>query len=581
MKRIFNYVLKHKALLIVPSIAMLIGIIADMFNPYFSKVIIGDVIQGGKTNLLLGALLGLLFVTVLRTILGYVKEYLFDVLSAEVNIDIKQELFDHIQSLPFSYFDNMNTGELMSRINEDVENIWKTISFGLRLFVENIIYFVLATSMMFYLNWKLALACLVIMLPIAYIAIVFEKKEGVVYDKISDQSAELNTTAQENIAGVRLVKAFARENHEIFKFLNMNKENYKLNMEQSNIVAKYLPQTEFLTNLAQVIMIVLGGILIIRKDSTGLDVATLVAFQGYMTMLVWPMKNLGWLTNMLAQNSASAKKIFAILDTKSNIKNIENPVTPSEIKGHIVFDNVTFTYNDQEVLKNINLDIKADSTVAIMGTTGSGKTSLINLIGRYYDSSEGSIIIDGVNVKDLDLKALRKNMSIVPQDTFLFSDTILENIKIGNKNASMEEIEQACEMACAMEFIKDLDQGFDTIIGERGIGLSGGQKQRLAIARALVRKGSIMILDDATSALDMETEYELLKNLNSLNKKATTFIIAHRISAVKNADLILYLENGKIVEKGNHNELLALKGRYYDIYCDQFKDFEDVEREVV
>lgn len=581
MKRIFNYVLKHKALLIVPSIAMLIGIIADMFNPYFSKVIIGDVIQGGKTNLLLGALLGLLFVTVLRTILGYVKEYLFDVLSAEVNIDIKQELFDHIQSLPFSYFDNMNTGELMSRINEDVENIWKTISFGLRLFVENIIYFVLATSMMFYLNWKLALACLVIMLPIAYIAIVFEKKEGVVYDKISDQSAELNTTAQENIAGVRLVKAFARENHEIFKFLNMNKENYKLNMEQSNIVAKYLPQTEFLTNLAQVIMIVLGGILIIRKDSTGLDVATLVAFQGYMTMLVWPMKNLGWLTNMLAQNSASAKKIFAILDTKSNIKNIENPVTPSEIKGHIVFDNVTFTYNDQEVLKNINLDIKAGSTVAIMGTTGSGKTSLINLIGRYYDSSEGSIIIDGVNVKDLDLKALRKNMSIVPQDTFLFSDTILENIKIGNKNASMEEIEQACEMACAMEFIKDLDQGFDTIIGERGIGLSGGQKQRLAIARALVRKGSIMILDDATSALDMETEYELLKNLNSLNKKATTFIIAHRISAVKNADLILYLENGKIVEKGNHNELLALKGRYYDIYCDQFKDFEDVEREVV
>jgi len=581
MKRIFNYVLKHKALLIIPSIAMLMGIIADMFNPYLAKIIVGDVIQQGKTNLLLGALLGLLMVSVLRTILGYVKEYLFDVLSAEVNKDIKQDLFDHILTLPFSYFDNMNTGELMSRINEDVENIWKTISFGLRLFVENIIYFILATSLLFYLNWKLALACLVLMLPIAYIAIVFEKKVGTTYDKISDQAAILNTTAQENIAGVRLVKAFAREKHEIFKFLRMNKENYELNMEQSGIVAKYLPQTEFLTNLAQVVMIIIGGILIIRKDPTGLDVATLVAFQGYMSMLVWPMKNLGWLTNMLAQNSASAKKIFTILDTDSDIKNIENPVVPSEIKGHIVFDNVTFKYNDQEVLNNINLDIKPGSTVAIMGTTGSGKSSIINLIGRYYDPSEGSIIIDGVNVKNLDLKTLRKNMSVVPQDTFLFSDSILENIRIGNKNASMEEIAQACEMACAMEFIQDLEEGFDTIIGERGIGLSGGQKQRLAITRALVRKGSIMILDDATSALDMETEYELLKNLNSLNKKATTFIIAHRISAVKNADLIVYLENGQIVEKGTHNELLALKGRYYDIYCDQFKDFEDVESEVV
>ena len=581
MKRIFNYVLKHKALLIIPSIAMLMGIIADMFNPYLAKIIVGDVIQQGKTNLLLGALLGLLMVSVLRTILGYVKEYLFDVLSAEVNKDIKQDLFDHILTLPFSYFDNMNTGELMSRINEDVENIWKTISFGLRLFVENIIYFILATSLLFYLNWKLALACLVLMLPIAYIAIVFEKKVGTTYDKISDQAAILNTTAQENIAGVRLVKAFAREKHEIFKFLRMNKENYELNMEQSGIVAKYLPQTEFLTNLAQVVMIIIGGILIIRKDPTGLDVATLVAFQGYMSMLVWPMKNLGWLTNMLAQNSASAKKIFTILDTDSDIKNIENPVVPSEIKGHIVFDNVTFKYNDQEVLNNINLDIKPGITVAIMGTTGSGKSSIINLIGRYYDPSEGSIIIDGVNVKNLDLKTLRKNMSVVPQDTFLFSDSILENIRIGNKNASMEEIAQACEMACAMEFIQDLEEGFDTIIGERGIGLSGGQKQRLAITRALVRKGSIMILDDATSALDMETEYELLKNLNSLNKKATTFIIAHRISAVKNADLIVYLENGQIVEKGTHNELLALKGRYYDIYCDQFKDFEDVESEVV
>ncbi|WP_139905953.1 ABC transporter ATP-binding protein [Clostridium thermarum] len=580
MKRLFNYVLRYKALIIVPSLAMLVSILLDMFNPYLSKVIVDQIITDGQTQLLASVMLALLGITLARAILGYVKEYLFDALSAKVNIDIKQDLFDHIQSLPFSYFDNMNTGELMSRINEDVENIWRTISFGLRLFVENIIYFVLATSILFYYSWKLAVACLVIMIPIAYIAIKFEKKIGETYEKLSDQGAELNTAAQENIAGVRLVKAFAREKHEILKFLNLNKENYKLNMEQSSVVGKYFPQIEFLTNLSLVIMVVLGGALIIWGND-GLTIGTLVAFNGYIWMLIWPMRNLGWLTNMLAQNSASAKKIFAILDTKSDIKNSENPVIPEEIKGHITFDNVSFKYNNQEVLDNINLDIKAGSTVAIMGTTGSGKTSIINLIGRYYDVSEGSLTIDSTDVKDLDLKTLREHMSIVPQDTFLFSDTIAENIRMGNRNASMEQIIKACEMACAMEFINDLEDGFDTLIGERGIGLSGGQKQRLAIARALVRKSSIMILDDATSALDMETEYQLLKNLNSLHKEATTFIIAHRISAVKNADIILYMENGRILEKGTHQELLALRGKYYEIYCDQFKDFEDVESEVV
>jgi ATP-binding cassette subfamily B protein len=559
---------------------MLVSIIIDMFNPYLAKVIIDDIIKDKQTQLLATVLLALLGITLTRAIFGYVKEYLFDALSAKVNIDIKQDLFDHIQSLPFSYFDSMNTGELMSRINEDVENVWRTISFGLRLFVENVIYFVLATSILFYYNWKLAAACLVIMIPIAYIAIKFEKKIGETYGKLSDQGAELNTAAQENIAGVRLVKAFAREKHEILKFLNLNKENYKLNMEQSTVVGKYFPQIEFLTNVSLVIMVVLGGALIIWDDK-GLTIGTLVAFNGYIWMLIWPMRMLGWLTNMLAQNSASAKKIFAILDTTSDIKNSDNAVIPEAIKAHIVFDGVSFKYNDQEILSNIKLDIKAGSTVAIMGTTGSGKTSIINLIGRYYDVSEGSVTIDGINVKDLDIKTLRDHMSIVPQDTFLFSDTIRENIRMGNRNASMEEITKACEMACAMEFINELEDGFDTLIGERGIGLSGGQKQRLAIARALVRNSSIMILDDATSALDMETEYQLLKNLNSLHKEATTFIIAHRISAVKNADIILYVDNGRIVEKGTHQELLALRGRYYEIYCDQFKDFEDVESEVV
>jgi ATP-binding cassette subfamily B protein len=578
MKQILKYVWKYKLLVVAPTLAMLISIIIDMFNPYLNRVMVDDILMQKKTELLWIVLVGLAGIALSRSILGYVKEYIFDVLSAKINIDLKQDLFDHIQSLSFSYFDGMNTGELMSRIGEDIDNVWRTISFGLRLFVENVFYFVIATSILFYLNWKLALACILIMAPIAYIAMRLEKKIGESYGKLSDQGVILNTTAQENIAGVRLVKAFAREKHEILKFLGMNKDNYKLAMEQSGIIAKYVPEIELLTNIAIIIMIALGGILVIRQDMT---IGTLVAFNGYIWMLIWPMRMLGWLTNMLAQNNASAKRIFEIMNTVSSIQDKKDAISINDIRGHVQFKNVSFKYNDEIILENINIDVKPRSTVAIMGTTGSGKSSIINLIGRYYDVSEGSITIDGIDVRELAIKPLRSQMSVVSQDTFLFSETIEQNIKLGNHNASMDEVREACRNACALDFIDELEEGFDTVVGERGIGLSGGQKQRISIARALARDAKILVLDDATSALDMETEYELLKNLHHKRNKATTFIIAHRISAVKNADQILYVENGKIVERGTHDELLKLRGKYYEIYCDQFKDFEDIESEVV
>ena len=274
-------------------------------------------------------------------------------------------------------------------------------------------------------------------------------------------------------------------------------------------------------------------------------------------------------------------KIFAIMDKDPSIKTKENFKDVKNIKGNIKFEGVNFKYDDKLVLKNINLDIKAGSTVAIMGATGAGKSSLINLIGRYYDTCKGSIKIDGIDIKEYNLEFLRKNMAIVPQETFLFSETILNNIKFSNENASFEEIKEASKLACANEFIEGLELGYNTEIGERGIGLSGGQKQRIAIARALVRKAKILILDDSTSALDMETEHELLKNLSNRKHESTTFIIAHRISAVKNADLIIYLEDGQIKESGTHDELLKKKGRYYDIYNDQFRDFNLLEEEVI
>jgi len=549
-----------------------------MFEPYFQKLFIDKVIANGERNLIPYLIGGILIINIIKALFGYIKQYLFDYLSVKVTKDLKEDLFNHIQKLPFKYFDTMNTGELMSRIGEDVENIWRTISFGLRLFFENALYFIFSTVILFYLNWKLALACLVIMLPIALIAMKLEKKMLDSFEQISDQGAIINTTAQENIAGVRLVKAFGREKHEILKFLKMNKQNYKLNMEQAKIIADFFPPIELLTNISLVIMVALGGVLVITKE---ISLGTLVAFSGYIWNLIWPMRMLGWLTNMIAQNNASANKIFKIMDIDPAIKDSDNPLSPALLKGNIKFKNVSFKYREEEILKNVDLDIPAGSIVALMGTTGSGKTSIINLLGRYYDVSEGKVLIDGIDVRNIKLDILRNAISIVPQDVFLFSDTIEENIRFGNRNATDEELLQASTLACASEFISELSDGYATIIGERGLGLSGGQKQRISIARALVRKAPILILDDATSALDMETEFQLLKNLNTLNNSSTVFIIAHRISAVKNADIILFLDNGQVVEKGTHEELLKLKGKYYEVYKEQFKDFETITQEVI
>lgn len=578
MKRILKYVSKYKGTVIIGTMCMLIVIGVDLFLPYLQQVFIDSGLMKGDQNVIVSVLVWIVIITVIKAMLGYGKEFLYDVLSSWVHQDIKNDLFAHIQTLEFEYFDNMNTGELMSRIGEDAENIWQTIGYGMRLFIENIIYFVISTIILFVLNYKLALACFIVMIPIGFIGIKLENKFGETYSKISDQTAEINTIAQEDIAGIKLVKAFSREKYEINKFLKMNKVYYDLNMEQAKIIGDYFPPIEFLTNIALVIMIVLGGFLVMDGE---VSIGILVAFNGYIWNLIWPMRMLGELTDLLSRTVSSANKIFAIMDKDPSIKTKENFKDVKNIKGNIKFEGVNFKYDDKLVLKNINLDIKAGSTVAIMGATGAGKSSLINLIGRYYDTCKGSIKIDGIDIKEYNLEFLRKNMAIVPQETFLFSETILNNIKFSNENASFEEIKEASKLACANEFIEGLELGYNTEIGERGIGLSGGQKQRIAIARALVRKAKILILDDSTSALDMETEHELLKNLSNRKHESTTFIIAHRISAVKNADLIIYLEDGQIKESGTHDELLKKKGRYYDIYNDQFRDFNLLEEEVI
>ncbi|MFT5875767.1 MAG: ATP-binding cassette subfamily B multidrug efflux pump [Clostridium sp.] len=578
MKRILKYITKYKLFIIIPSLALLISIALDMFNPYLVEILIDKVLLNKEFNLLTTVLMSLAGITLTRSILGYIKDFTLDYLSSRVSIDLKRDLFDHIQSLPFKYFDSMNTGELMSRMGSDVDNVWKSISFGIGLAIEQVLYFVVASILIFRINTKLALVTLITMPLIGYIAMKLEKEVGKAYDEISDHNAVLNTTAQENIAGARLVKAFARESHEKLKFLNHNKTNYNLNMKQAKIWSKHFPMIEFLCNISVLVVVCVGGMLVIDKS---LSIGELVAFSQYVWMLIWPMRLIGWLTNIITQANTSASKIFNIMDVEPEIIDKYNAIRMPIIKGAIKFENVCFKYNENYILENINLDIPAGSTVAIMGSTGSGKSSLINLIGRYYDILKGSITVDGNDVRDICIRDLRSKISIVAQDTFLFSESIYENVRFGNLEASLQEIKKACTDACADEFIDNFIDGYNTIIGERGMGLSGGQKQRLSIARALVQDSSILILDDATSSLDMKTEYNLLKNLHHRNKNVTTFIIAHRISAVKNADIILFLDNGHIIELGNHKTLLEKKGKYYDVYTQQFTDFMDLEGVVI
>ncbi|MGM8249988.1 ABC transporter ATP-binding protein [Clostridium perfringens] len=568
-----DYISKRMVFLIVPILAMIIVLGIDSFFPYLQKIFVDDILLGSdksKLGLFFGVFLGL---SLLRGILGYIKEFLFDKFSLNVSKEIRMDLFKKIQSFEFSFFDSTNTGELMSRIGEDIDIVWETISYGLRLLIEGIILFIISVTIMMSMSPSLTIICLVILLPVGVLAILVNKKFHRNYSKISDKVADINLMAQQDIAGIRLVKAFAREKYETEKFLKVNKDYYDLNITQARILSNFLPVIDLLTNLTPVAMIIYGGYLVIKGNIT---MGTLLAFSSYILNLSFCVKNIGGLVNMMSQNRASMDKIFNILKRKPQITSMENSYNPDKVKGEIEFKNVSFRYNEEEVLKKINLKIPAGSTVAIMGETGCGKSSILSLIGRHYDVSSGEVLIDGVNVKKWDLDKLRENMAVVFQDTFLFSDSIKDNIDFGG-NKSEDEIIEAAKDSCAYDFIKEMPEGFETEVGERGLGLSGGQKQRLAIARALVRKTPILILDDATSALDMETEFNVLKNLSKKQDKATTFIIAHRISGVKDADIILFMKDGEIVEIGDHESLLKKKGYYYSVYCHQFQDLEFIQ----
>jgi len=548
----------------------------DMFNPKIVGEIIDKVIIGKNINLLSRLLLFLAIISISRVFLGYFKEYFMDLGGSRLAYELRKDLFEHLQTLPFSFFDGINTGELMSRIREDIENVWFTFGFGLVFFIEQLFYFIIASIILFSIETRLTLIVLLVIPFIGYTAYKLEKENDEIYGEISDQGVRMNTTAQEDIAGIRVVKSFGREKYEIEKFFKENMRNYELNVKQAQIFAKYFPWMEFLTNFSIALSITIGGLMVIGEK---MSIGTLVAYSGYVSMIVWPVRLGGWIVNMLAQCVASLKKIDRLFKEKSETPYIGERIEIKEVKGEIEFRNVSFKYKDEYVLKNISFHIKPGETLGIMGVTGSGKTTLVNLLGRYYEPWEGEILIDGIDIRKIDLKILRENLSYVPQDIFLFSDTVRENIKLG-KDIDDEKIIQALKDTRSYHFVMRLPEKLDTIIGERGLGLSGGQKQRLTIARALVRPAKILILDDPTSALDLETELYIQKSLEKY-KGITKIIIAHRVSAVKNANEIIVLEKGEIIERGTHEELLRKRGRYYEIYQEQYGKFAFMEEELV
>lgn len=560
--------MEHKFGYLLGFVSMVIAVSLDMVSPQLTKHIIDDVIVGGRIDILKYLLGGILIVGAGRCVFGYTKEFTFDRIGSSIATDMRKDLFSHIQSLSADYFDKTNTGELMSRVKDDIDRIWNAVSYVSMLILEVVFHTGIVLFCMYRLNWKLALIPTAAMLITGTIAILEERRLGAIYEDISEENAVLNTVAEENLAGVRTVKAFAREKFEIGKFLSHNNRYYELNMRQSRVFVKYYPYFSLITKLLPLIILFFGGGLVIQGK---LSIGSLSAFVEYSMNIVWPMEMLGWLSNDFSSAVGSYRKIRKIYQVKPSISEPEVPEILPAVKGKVEFRNVSFHKEDgYEILHDISFCVQPGNTIGIMGATGAGKTSIIQLLQRLYDATDGTIYVDDVDIRNLSLKQLRSNISLVMQDVFLFSDTISENVKLGKRGmVDASTIRGASACAQASEFIEKLDEQYETVIGERGVGLSGGQKQRISIARAIAKRNPILVLDDSTSALDMETEYAIQQALLELTD-TTKLIIAHRISAVRNADEIIVLENGSIKERGTHESLLSQKGLYYETWQAQY-----------
>lgn len=543
--------------------------------PMVLQFTIDDVVLKEQFSLVPWIALGFVGIMVVKGIATYFHQYLGDMFGIKSVYRMRNELYEKLQRLPFRYYDNAKTGDLMSRLTADVEGFRFFLSFGIAELIRFIILIVISLCVMFYYSVPLTFVTIAALPFLAVVVYKFDKRVHPAFRGIRKSFGKLNTNVQENISGIHTVKSLSREEFEISKFNSSNNDYRQKYLDTSDVWAKYFPLMEFIGNICVVALLAFGGFMVIDGS---LKPGELVAFYSLVWYIMWPIMNLGFVINLFSQAKASGERLLEILEADEEISDADHELSSNKLSGHVAFKNVSLQYNEEDVpaLTNVSFEAPPGKTVGLIGATGSGKTTVTQLLTRFYEPTSGEILLDGKNIKDHSLKALRGSIGVVLQESFLFSTTIKSNISYGKPNATMDEIIDAAKRAQAHEFIMELPDGYDTMLGERGMGLSGGQKQRISIARAICVDPSILILDDSTSAVDMDTEFRIQKDLKTVMKDRTTIVIAHRISSLKHADEIIVLENGEVAERGTHEELLQTGGPYKRIYDIQYKDLKAV-----
>lgn len=560
---------------VVASLLMLLVITGlNLVIPRIIQMVVDDGLLRGDTSYLVHSALLLFGIGLVSALLGLGNRYASEWIAAHVGYDLRNRMYDHIQYLPFTYHDHAQSGQLISRCIEDVRAIEKFAGSS----IPELVRFVLLTlgilGVMLSQNVELAVISLLPMIPLVVMTAWFGTKIGKLFFEVDQAVGEVSNRLQENVTGVQVVRAFAREDYETRRFEAANKDVYHKWLHVIDEWAKIMPSTNWLITIGTILILYFGGQMVIAGELT---IGAVVAFNAYLLMMAEPAQALTGLVNAGGEAAAGAQRVFEVLDTEPDIKSSKEAVTLSTLKGEVEFRNVSLKYQDENnhSLADINVRVGQNKIVALIGPTGSGKTSLVNLIPRFYDVTDGEVLVDGHDVREVDLTSLRRQIGIVLQTSLLFSDTIRANIAYGRPEATEEEIIAAAKAAQAHEFIEGFTKGYDTIVGERGVTLSGGQRQRVAIARALLMDPRILILDDSLSSVDTQTEKLIQAALDVLMEGRTTFVIAHRLSTVRRADMILVMDKGRIVEHGTHNELLKAGALYKEIHDLQLVQRED------
>lgn len=560
-----SYLKPYLGQILLNLLILLVITVLSLVGPKIIQGVIDRGLKAGATPFLIRSALILLGIGFGTAALNLVQRYLTEWIGAHVGYDLRNAMYDRIQHLPFTFHDHAQTGQLISRCIEDVRAVQNFAGGNIVEVGQLLLLTVGVVAALFLSNPVLAVVVLLPLIPMVIMTTDFGQRITRLFYAVDNALGDLSSHLQENVTGVQVVRAFAREAHEIERFDRFNRTYFQARLKVIGEWSKVMPTTNLLITLGTILILLVGGPMVMQGRMT---IGALVAFNAYLLMLSGPVQQLAWLVNAIGESEAGAQRLLEILDHEPEIQSPPDAVTLGTLRGRVEFRNVSLRYQDEKVdaLTDINLVVEPNQIVALIGQTGSGKTSLVNLIPRFYDVSEGAVLVDGVDVRRADLDSLRRQIGIVLQTSLLFSDTIRENIRYGCPQATEDEIVAAARAAQAHDFIMKFEKGYDTLAGERGVTLSGGQRQRIAIARALLMDPRLLILDDSTSSVDTQTEQLIQQALDKLMEGRTTFVIAHRLATVRRADLILVMADGRIVERGRHEELLVLGGLYRQIY---------------